>query len=176
MAEQDECKICGYSGVKSQIDLNGGRYTIACLRCGHYRIIDRAMRGDATTAVVRRKHLLSGLLRNVWETIQEEFLVTAEMMSSWEAILKAAPILIPADTDVAAKANAILRHIRRRSEFPGDVVILSEGFDPPVGFCRNEREFSFCLGYLVQQGFAEHLARRACRRGTIGLLRLAGPA
>jgi hypothetical protein len=141
------CTLCG--NTAASVTQDGHAHDVDCPRCGQFcfRGFHRGIGAD----VGDKMHLLSGLARNTWEATEERFVFTMGVLSSWPDVLKAASVPVPSDTDVQGKADAILRHLRRKSEFPGAVVRLTGNKDMSVGFCRNIEELRFCLACLVQR-------------------------
>lgn len=62
---------------------------------------------------------------------------------------KVSPVAIPSGPDVPTKANLILRHLQRKSKYPGEVITLASGQNYSIGFCNNKDEFDFCRNYLL---------------------------
>jgi hypothetical protein len=147
----DTCRVCGKACANVTHSLGGGSDRIECSVCGQYEVATVAWSTDEWKSLP--KHLWAGLLRNVWEIIGTPFFVKGEMINSVETLQRASPIAVPNDTDIPAKADFILRHLRRKSNHAGQIVELSGATDYSVGFCHNESEFRFCLEYLAQRQF-----------------------
>lgn len=151
------CPVCSMAeaNIKRR---DVGWIDIECPVCGHFQITDTAEGCEMSDEVSRRRHLLSGMLRNVWERDQR-FGIKHEMLRSWQFVLARSPLPIPLDTDIPAKADAILAYMRRLSEFPGKVIHLNDA-DFSVGYCHNRKELTYCCGYLVQQSLIESLSAK----------------
>ena len=154
----EQCPVC-LKHLATTTDAATPMNAVDCELCGHYRISRSARACTFTPEMQERRHLLSGLVRTVWEKTGKEYKVMTEETNAWETVLKNSPVPVPTDTDVPAKADAILWHLRRKSKFPGESVTLSKDTDYSVGFCRNETEFRFCLDYLVDRHFVKCIPR-----------------
>lgn len=149
--EKNKCPVCKTNDVT--IDDRSAMYKIACPLCGHYRISCEQMLCDFGVP----EHLLSGVLRNTWECTGKEYDVYNYTVNSLELMQKASPIPIPNGSDISAKANLILRHLQRKSIYPGKVIPLASDQNYSIGFCNNKREFVFCRSYLLDLKLIEYV-------------------
>lgn len=76
-----------------------------------------------------------------------------DSISSLDSLKKLSPIPIPNDTDIPAKADLILHHLRRMSEYPGQCVSLSDIDDLAISYSRHAEELIFCANYLESRYF-----------------------
>lgn len=159
------CPICL---TKTTLFVPGsGSCYVECIRCGHYRM------GKLTQPYVELpefhipRHILSGITRNYWETTGQPFEITNEMIQSTDALIKASPVIVPQPEDVARKAELILRHLKRLSSFPGTLIDCAE--ECSVGFCQNDDEFKYLLGYLKQRQLVENLGPPEYKDGILVL-------
>lgn len=143
-----KCKLCGKAA--SQIG-----NAVECRCCGHYSLSKLAALVAFSPEVQENRHILSAIARYTNAHRHAEFVLTEEMMTSLPAVLKNAPMNIPRDTDVDAKAQTLLRQMQRRSSHPGADVNLEPDVDWPLAVCRNGTEFRFCLDYLLENGWIE---------------------
>lgn len=120
-----------------------------CPLCGHYKISSRVIEALGNFS----KHILSGVARNYWETQKDLFYFSAEVLQSMESFIQAVSFSIPRDTDIPTKADLILHHLRRKSEYPGQCVSLSDIFDFSISYSRHAEELNFCANYLESRHF-----------------------
>lgn len=157
MDNRTQCPICrttnaGHSGAGSNTS------EIHCPRCGRFLIQTLAETQLMNSPpAFPPAHLLSGFCRNTWEILGEKPLITVDLFKSWAEFDKAAKIVVPRDTDVATKADYLLRYLRRRSKTLADAVTFSPA-ELAVGFCANKNELLFCLRYLAEKGLVEEEA------------------
>lgn len=136
------CPICATNATF--VGISGITYSFDCPICGHFKILSRVFEDIKAFP----KHILSGVARNYWEMNQAEFHFSDKTCESEAAFFKAVPFAVPGDTDIPAKANLILRHLQRKTTYPGEIIILARDQDYSIGFCHNGSEFDFCIGYL----------------------------
>ena len=151
---RQQCPVCrtpnaGRSGV------GGNTFEIHCQRCGRFQIQSLAETQLVNAApAFPPLHLLSGICRNTWNVLGERLLITVDIFKSWAELDKAAKLVVPRDTDIACKADYLLRHLRRRSRTLADAIAFGPS-DLAVGFCANRNELLFCLRYLAERGLVE---------------------
>jgi len=140
------CPLCNNSALVSGNNL---LLQFDCPLCGHYKILSRVIEDLKNFP----KHILSGLARNYWESQKDRFYFSAEVLQSMEFLSKAVPFAIPHDTDIPAKADLILHHLCRKSEYPGQCVALSNIYDLSIPYSRHAEELNFCASYLMSRHF-----------------------
>lgn len=144
-----KCLIC--QNPKASADINADQLLVECPLCGRYRI---KVSENATITIVFKMrsgvepYLCSGLVRNYWEATGVAYLISQELVKSADSLRKLSPLPIPRDTDIPAKADLILLYLRRKSNFPGEIVSLDGDNEYCVGYCKNQREYWYCLNYL----------------------------
>ncbi len=146
-ASEDLCPVCGRFKI-SYAALNPLLYIVRCRLCGQYRISGRLFEVLSRTLP---NSILSGIIRNFWETQEEELELSCEIFQSLEAFVSKSPIQIPRETDIPSKADLILKHIQRESEFPGSMVDVNPELDFSIGFCKNSAEMNYLILYLASQ-------------------------
>ncbi|MFA7175079.1 MAG: hypothetical protein WC340_17025 [Kiritimatiellia bacterium] len=151
--DKSKCPVC--KTHDTVIDDSKEMRKIECPLCGHYRISREQMFCDFSVS----KHLLSGVIRNTWETTGKEFEVYCYKVDSMESLQKVSPVQIPNGSDVPAKANLILRHLQRKSTYPGKIITLASDQNYSVGFCDNKYEFVFCRSYLLDLKVIENVPK-----------------
>lgn len=150
-SEKHKCPVC--ETHDAGINDKSVMYKIDCPLCGHYRISSDQMLCEFGVP----KHLLSGVLRNTWEITGNEFDVYSYTVDSMESLQKVSPVAIPSGPDVPAKANLILRHLQRKSMYPGEGITLALDPNYSIGFCNNKLEFDFCRSYLLDLKLIENV-------------------
>lgn len=169
------CSLC--KNPKATEEPKGGSAIVTCPQCGRYSITDVAMLLKDQIKVPR--HLLSGVVRNYWETTCKPYNVCNDFTASMDDFKRLAPVAIPSGTDIPAKADYVFRHICRKSCHPGIVVRVSGRNDFVIGFCQNYDELHFCLCFLEKQGLIESVkyesnADACCRVSATGWAYLSG--
>jgi hypothetical protein len=153
------CPICNYPGISHKIEYPL-LYTVECPRCGRFNISEHLFGAVAKT---RPNFCLSGLSRNMWENDGTPISMSIANYESVEAFLANSPIPIPNENDIPAKADFVLRHIRRKSTFPGSTIAVKSIADCSLGFCTNSTEMEYLIDYLETQKYIsvappDHLA------------------
>lgn len=143
----EPCPVCGRFKISCAV-VNPLLYIVKCHLCGQYSISGRLFAGLSRTLP---NFILSGIIRNYWEMQQEELELSCEKFESLEAFVSKSPIQVPRETDIPAKADLVLKHIQRRTEFPGSMVEVNTEMDFSIGFCRTATELSYLLRYLESQ-------------------------
>jgi len=65
-----------------------------------------------------------------------------------DAFLAKSPIPLPNENDIPSKADFVLKHIRRKSTFPGSTIAIKPIADCSLGFCSNSTELEYLIDYL----------------------------
>ena len=141
----DPCPICGLFKI-SYVVLSPSFYNVKCPCCGHYNFSSRLIETVSKTAP---NPILSGITRNFWEATKTELTIKCDNFESLDSFIRQSPVEIPDATDIPFKADFVLKHIRRRTEFPGGTVDINVDTDFSLGFCKNTDEFKYLLSYLV---------------------------
>ncbi len=157
MDNRTPCPICRTPNV-ARAAAGTSTAEIHCPRCGRFQVQTLAETQLLNSPpAFPPQHLLSGLCRNTWDALGEKVLVTVDLFKSWAELDKAAKLVVPRDTDLATKADYLLRHVRRRSRTLAEAVSFSPA-ELAVGFCANKAELLFCLRYLAEKGWIEEEA------------------
>jgi nucleoside 2-deoxyribosyltransferase len=137
---------------------------VECPLCGSYRLADSAFASTINkNEVLEHIHQLSGLLRNfnARSPTNETLEVDGRMMTSWDAVLKSAPIPIPDDLDIVAKADAVMHAIRGRCDGHLNYGLVCEQDTAyAIGFCHDAAEFHYLLEFAKEQDWFTHGCRR----------------
>ena len=120
-------------------------YTVACSRCGRYNISEHLI---TIVAKTQPNFFLSGLSRNLWENDGTPLSISIANFGSMDAFLAKSPIPLPNENEIPAKADFVLKHIRRESMFPGSTVTIHPIADFSLGFCKNSTELQYLIDYL----------------------------
>ena len=154
----DSCPVCGRNLPPNSTMFDTNRiFQIDCTLCGQYQI------GDIALSVLKDEApnpSLSGILRLRSEIGQPE-LVTRDNYKVLQSIA-------PASNDVPSKLRYLLRHIARKSNYPGEDIELSRTQDYSVCFGASSEELHYlvksaeALGFLTviaihSVGFRAHL-------------------
>lgn len=164
MDNRTPCPICRTSTV-GHSSAGSNTAEIHCPRCGRFQI-----QALAETQLMNSPpafppaHLLSGFCRNTWEILGEKPLITVDLFKSWAEFDKVAKIVVPRDTDIATKADYLLKYLRRRSKTLADTATFTPT-ELAVGFCANKNELLFCLRYLAEKGLVEEEASAPRAKG-----------
>jgi len=146
-ASNDLCPVCGQFKI-SRADVNPLLYIVKCHLCGQYSISGRLF---ASLSRTLPNVILSGIIRNYWETQEDELELSFEKLESLEAFVSKSPIQVPRETDIPAKADLVLKHIQRKTEFPGSIVEVNTELDFSIGFCKNAAELIYLIRYLASR-------------------------
>lgn len=152
-----KCPLCGLDGEPRP----AGAYKslVTCLCCGMYDIMHDAeeelVRGCYPAEVRNSLHLLSALTRHMTVNRLPPFVVTSRLLESKEKFQEEVLSLVPSDTDVERKADAILKYVANQSKHPGDKPTFCPALDYPIGYCRNAQECTFYVEHLRRSGFVE---------------------
>jgi len=141
--EKRKCPVC----QRHEVDVSdiSAMVKISCPLCGHYRISEEQLRFIDFQVP---RHLLSGVLRNAWDSTGIEFDVKSHLVNSLDALKKASPITIPGETDILTKADIILRYLRTKSTYPGEGITLVGQYDYSIAYCKTPQEFTYCREHL----------------------------
>lgn len=145
----ENCPICNYLGISYKDEIALLR-TAECPRCGRYYISGHLIESVKKT---RPNFILSGLARNMCESESTLLSITPGNFESLETFLTKPPIPFPNENDIPAKADFILKHIRRQSMFPGNTISVEPISDFSLGFCKNSDEFKYLLSYLLSLNY-----------------------
>ncbi len=149
------CPLCKTSAIAHA---NGPEPTwewFNCETCGQYHIDRHTKFNMESASFPVPRHVLSGVTRNVWESTGRPFELVDEATQTLEALHKASPVTIPQREDVVRKSDMILRHLKRKTTYPGEKISCVN--DRAAGFCQNEEEFSYCLAYLIERSYIERI-------------------
>ena len=144
------CRVCNCNKV--DIPDVAGMTTVNCPLCGQYLISDAPY---ISNEISKYRKIVSGITRNVWEATKKPFEVRSNAVAPLACLLRESPIPVPRKTDIPAKADFILRHLQRQSQYPGMEVRLKGDKDYSIGFCDCYDELKFCANYLKARGFVE---------------------
>jgi len=148
--EKKKCPICNEQDALIEDDNHDVR-VVECPLCGHYNLSWLLEKIPMRVP----KHILSGVTRNFWETLGEQFEVTGETIQSLDALRKSSPIPIPVATDIPTKADLILKYFARKYNIPGSPFDPIRATDYSVGFCSNKDEFTLCFDLLISNNYIE---------------------
>ncbi len=143
------CPVCGYERFSGQASGSSREYFCECDRCGqYYATTEFLLFGDARE-YVDKKHLLSGLIRE----INEEGGIPKILYKDLPSLLSDSRI--PKDDDAEKKARKILTYIRRKSRHYGHTVTLHLERDRAIAYAINDQEFDALLRLLEDSGLIE---------------------
>lgn len=141
------CFLCDQESKNQKSTSRGGVYVV-CERCGEYEISDELKHFTSQLKSVSR-YLLSGLCRELYETEQEPPLL---MTTNIEELLSKFPV---PDEDLDAKLEKLLKAIKRRSKYFGDMVDLVYYRDYPLAYSQNSDEFIAFINHLDALGLLD---------------------
>jgi nucleoside 2-deoxyribosyltransferase len=148
MEMDDKCPLCLHN---SNIVIVSGYHSIDCPRCGNY-LAERVMLVPnyfVTNHVDDYRYLLSAATRRAFERSQRSNGRSKLLTIAWENLKEVAegirikPGIIPA-------AEMLLMWFGEAQKSIADWVDIDSERDYPLAVCKNAREFSVVLNYLIQ--------------------------
>jgi len=146
------CPLCDLENVKSE---NTGDFSILvkCGRCGSYKTnLDGRNASQYYNEIKNDLYLISAITRQATENGQLPMRISSELLADkkkfYEKIAESGSL----PSSVEDKGNAILQYLAKKSEHPGSVIEIIPAYDFPIGYCKNETEFSFYLSHLKDGG------------------------
>jgi len=151
MKEINPCPLC-----KTKCEIYGippfnQRFTISCPSCGKYNLTDIAIQ-----VLDKRKdsfHIISGITRNFRELHKDTdgfYVIKGEMIDD-DAKFQA-EFISKAPKSVLEKALFLLQYISRKTNYPGDKVLVTPSQDYPICFCKNAKELIFYINHIRDNG------------------------
>lgn len=115
-----------------------------CPRCGRVQITDEAIgKLDSNS-----KYILSAYTRLRTELHQTPIDI---LTTNIEDIISS----VGAPSSISEKPNRILLYLELKTAFAGFPVEIDFDNDYPLSFCRNDHEFRYLIGYLLNNKFIE---------------------
>jgi hypothetical protein len=160
--KNNACPLCQAPSTAHAYGPNGTWEWFNCEACGEYHIDRKTKFNIEGASFPIPRHILSGVTRNVWESTGRPFELVDEVTQTLEALQKASPVTIPRREDVVRKSDMILRHLKRKTTYPGEKVSCIR--DRAAGFCQNDEEYSYCLAYLSERGYINKIEGPAIKQ------------
>jgi len=151
MKEINPCPLCKTKCEIYSITPLNQLFTIDCPSCGKYNLTDIAIH-----VLDKRKdsfHIISGITRNFYELHKDTdgfFVIKGEMIDD-DAKFQA-EFISKAPKSVPEKALLLLQYICRKSNYPGDKVLVNPSQDYPMCFCKNAKELIFYINHIRDSG------------------------
>jgi len=151
MKEINPCPLCKTKCEIYSIAPLNQLFTIDCPSCGKYNLTDIAIH----VLDIRKDsfHIISGITRNFCELHKDTdgfFVIKGEMIDD-EAKFQA-EFISKAPKSVPEKALLLLQYICRKSNYPGDKVLVNPSQDYPICFCKNAKELIFYINHIRDSG------------------------
>jgi len=141
MANENLCPLCNLEVTIK--DLQGRSFLIHCQRCGKFTITQEAFEDlpNETTKIKENLYLVSGLTRNIFE-FSDTYL---QISNDYGDLIDSIP-----SKSVIEKKNLILKFLIKKSNYPGDQIVLNPDNDYTIAFCKNSDELHFYLTHLAE--------------------------
>ena len=149
----DPCQICG-DPLAEVIEASTEKVDVRCPKCGMYRCKPPHVMGFLKKLP---RHVVAGVTRNHTESTASCFELTPDNTKNIDCFRMRSPYPIPEQSDIPAKAELFLRHLQRKTSYPGESVVVNLSCDFPIAFCSCQNELDFCIAYLVEQHFVESI-------------------
>ncbi len=141
----DPCPVCKLSDdkvVRENAGDLGRLIRIKCPRCKEFTISDFA---EITAPETLFGPKLSALVRNRNEQGAEVPLITSDTLRDLQAGLP--------DYSLREKQAILLQNIERKTEYPGQRVVLNYMYDFPLAWASGDEEFLYYITSLQERGF-----------------------
>lgn len=135
------CPICELPGQNVTTRDYGERLSVNCRRCGTFEITKTA----ALTVKNSKSHAISAWIRDRNELGLDHPELNSDLIKD---VISIAP-----EYHVAEKQLLALRAIERRTQYPGQNVILIPHLDYPLSWSENKNEFTYLIGSLIDRKF-----------------------
>jgi len=151
MKEIKPCPLCKTKCEVYSIAPLNQLFTIKCPSCGKYNLTDMAIQ-----VLDKRKdsfHIISGITRNFCELHKDTdslFVIKGDVIDD-DAKFQA-EFISKAPKSVTEKALLLLQYIYRKSNYPGDKVLVKPSQDYPICFCKNAKELIFYINHIKDSG------------------------
>lgn len=152
------CPICKLNDDQIAITKNGPldqTDTINCPRCKKFNITYVAL----SSLHEKPESKISAWIRNLNEQERDVPLITTDTVQDIQAGLP--------DYSPREKQLILLKNIERKTEYPGQRVMLDFRYDIPLAWASTDEEFLYYINYLQDRGFLNSNMSAPCFYVTI---------
>jgi hypothetical protein len=179
--ETMSCPLCNsdeatMERVRQNLENISFLFHFKCSCCAEFgfseNALERLLYDPDLSYISTQKHLISGYSR---ESAVENRNPPTLTLENLPLIINQAP------DNVSEKIDKILLNLSNMTPFPGKEILIIKHLDYPLGYCKNEEEFSYFIKYLMESSLLMR-SDTSCYRLTvkawdrIEALRRSGPS
>jgi nucleoside 2-deoxyribosyltransferase len=143
----DHCPICGEKDIKVRKISKRDTIDITCPRCNSYSITEECLIDEKVRKIINTNDwALSGLLQNM-DRHHEDTLITTQNINY---LLK--DKRIPSKYDIERKAYLLLKKLKSKTQFFGELVEIEYPKSLAICFAKNRDEFNSLAKLLEDWG------------------------
>jgi len=158
------CPLCGMDLGKQEVvnftPTTADIFQVDCPRCGRYDVTEEAIDLlEYQQDFDQERHIFSGYTREKSDLGVPRVLSTRTHLSTRNLPQIAHSHEIP--REVLDKLDKLIQAIARRSNYPGDVIVLQRDNDYPLAYARGPEEIGYLLEHLEERNFISSVPQRS---------------